>query len=128
MSIAIVVAIACSILGFAILLVVAALAMRSFLSRAKTRGVNVLDGVSPEELATMAKIFREMQQDELQLRVQQKLARAVGPNATPSTVAIPGSGGTPATVEAGSTRVTGGPVSSPLSVSSTSVAPAKPSA
>ncbi|GAB5404313.1 MAG: hypothetical protein Aurels2KO_25440 [Aureliella sp.] len=66
----------CTLLGGIVFVGIVALVLRMVVSRAKAGGVNVLDGIDPEELAEMIRIFKEVRQSELQLRVKQKLAAA----------------------------------------------------
>jgi len=71
------------IMGLAIVFVVGILAAKSFLARAKERGVDILDGISPEELAELRRLLQEVRQSELRLSLRQKLAAAQSVDAQP---------------------------------------------
>jgi hypothetical protein len=73
----------CTVLGGIVFVGIVALVLRMVVSRAKAGGVNVLDGIDPDELAEMIRIFKEVRQSELQLRVKQKLSAAKQATETP---------------------------------------------
>ena len=67
----------CTILGLAILFVIGALMARQFLTRARQRGVNVLDGIDPDELLILRELLQEVRKSELELRLKQKLKATI---------------------------------------------------
>lgn len=86
-----IVATACLILGLVVIFIVALIAVRRFLGQAKTKGVNVFDGIDPDELAVISRMLGELRRDELQQRVREKLTKAgaTAPAPAPAPVAQP---------------------------------------
>ncbi|QDV26924.1 hypothetical protein [Aureliella helgolandensis] len=75
--------------GFLLLVGVAVIAMRAFVTRSKAAGVNPFDGLDAREIEAMRRIFQEMRQAEIEVGLRNKLLQAAGPTGDVAATAQP---------------------------------------